>query len=291
MSISSSDSNAGGDVELVVMSPKQAFSEGDGDASRVAHDFKINSADEQHEKHGEWLKPFVYGGLDGIITTFAVVAGVVGGDLATEVIIVLGTANLLADGISMGMGDFLSEMAQNDYVQAEYDREMWETENYLEGEQREMIEIYEKRGMSHEDATTVVSVMSKYKDIFVDTMMVEELGLMPPEGDKWEPAKSGAITFGAFLLFGCIPLIFYIVTLVADIDSAAGYDHLTFILASIVTGAMMFLLGVIKTRFTTEPWWRGGGLMLFNGGLAAGASYLISYILSILVDADEVCPA
>jgi vacuolar iron transporter family protein len=290
---SDNDNDDDGDgVEMrSVVSPKDAFKKGDKDASRVAHDFTVREVggEEEHKKAGKYLKPMIYGALDGIITTFAVVAGVVGGNLAVEVVIVLGFANLLADGLSMGMGDTLSSLAENDYVRLEYEREMWETDNYLEGEQREMIELYEAKGMSHEDASAVVLTMSKYKKIFVDTMMVEELELMPPDDDKWEPYKSGAITFGSFLLFGSIPLIFYVVTIAVNIDDASGFEWLTFVLASIVTGMTMFTLGALKTRFTAEPWWRGGALMLFNGALAAAASYLISYVLSIIVGAQDVC--
>ncbi len=74
-----------------------------------------------------------------------------------------------------------------------------------------MVQVYIKKGMSTEDAKQVVLTMCKYKEIFIDVMMVEELGLMPPDPED-SPAKEGGVTFGSFLLFGCVPLLAYVVT-------------------------------------------------------------------------------
>jgi len=101
----------------------------------------VQSANENHRRSGEFVKSMVFGAMDGIITTFAVVAGVAGSNLTTGVVLILGFANLFADGISMGLGDFLSEKAEYDYVISEKARELWETQNYLEGEKKEMVEL------------------------------------------------------------------------------------------------------------------------------------------------------
>ena len=151
----------------------------------------------------------MFGGLDGIITTFAVVAASVGGNLSSDVILLMGFANLIADGLSMGFGDYLSSQAEVDYTKAEHTREKWELENYPEGEKREMVELYMKRGMTEEDAVSVIDVMAKYKNFFLDVMMVEELGLMPPDEDD-KPWKNGVVTFVAFVFFGFIPLLSYV---------------------------------------------------------------------------------
>jgi DNA damage-binding protein 1 len=85
--------------------------------------------------------------------------------------------------ISMGVGEFLSSKATNEWILSERRREEWEMENYPEGEIREMIDIYKSRGMTHEDATIVITTMAKYKDFFVDTMMQQELELQVPDED------------------------------------------------------------------------------------------------------------
>ena len=220
---------------------------------------------------GKYVKSLVFGGLDGIITTFAVVAASVGGSLSSDVILLMGFANLIADGLSMGFGDYLSSQAEVDYTKAEHRREKWELENYPEGEKREMVELYMKRGMTEEDAVSVIDVMAKYKNFFLDVMMVEELGLMPPDEDD-SPWKNGLVTFASFVFFGFIPLLSYV------LSSATGAsDTVNFVVACILTGVTMFLLGAAKAKFTNQSMLRSALLMLLNGGMAAVAAYLVSW--------------
>jgi len=119
---------------------RSAYRHHDPEASRKAHE--DGGAPEKHQTgRGQYIKSFVYGGLDGIVTTFAVVAGVAGANLSASVVLILGVANLIADGISMAFGDFLSTKAENEYMSAERARETWETRNYPEGEKREMVDV------------------------------------------------------------------------------------------------------------------------------------------------------
>ena len=112
---------------------QEAYRHHDPEASKKAH--QVGAAPEQHQTgHGQYIKSFVYGGLDGIVTTFAVVAGVAGANLSASVVLILGVANLIADGISMAFGDYLSTKAENEYMAMERVRETWETRNYPEGE-------------------------------------------------------------------------------------------------------------------------------------------------------------
>jgi VIT1/CCC1 family predicted Fe2+/Mn2+ transporter len=95
---------------------------------------------------------------------------VAGANFDPKVAVVLGFSNLIGDALSMGVGDYLSERAEIDFARNEMRREAWEVENYIEGEKREMIELYVAKGMTEEDATTIIESMSKYPKIFVDTM-------------------------------------------------------------------------------------------------------------------------
>jgi VIT1/CCC1 family predicted Fe2+/Mn2+ transporter len=216
----------------------------------------------------------VFGGLDGIITTFAVVAASVGGSLSTDVILLMGFANLIADGLSMGFGDYLSSQAEFEYTRAEHKREKWELDNYPEGEKREMVELYMKRGMSKEDAESVIEVMSKYKNFFLDVMMVEELGLMPPDDDD-SPAKNGLVTFVSFVLFGFIPLLPYVLG-----GATKASDGANFAAACVLTAATMLALGAAKAKFTNQSMLKSALLMLLNGGMAAVAAYMVSWGIS-----------
>ena len=165
----------------------------DADSSKAAHTAGVaGAASEQHEQGGGRVKAIVFGGLDGILTSFAIIAGSVGADLGPVAILALGVSNVLADALSMGAGEFLSSRSYNNYVRKERDREMWELENFPKGEVDEMIELFTARGMSQEDATEVIHRMAKYKDFFVDIMMTEELSLpVPTDGDTVESLKDG----------------------------------------------------------------------------------------------------
>ena len=123
-----------------------------------------------HQTGGGLLKPIIFGGLDGILTSFAIVAGATGGTLSPSVVLILGFSNIFADALSMGVGEFLSSKAENEWILSERRREQWEVENYPEGEIREMVDIYESRGMERADAQLVIATMSKYKDFFIDVM-------------------------------------------------------------------------------------------------------------------------
>eukprot|EP00478_Filoreta_tenera_P000892 GABV01000898.1.p1 GENE.GABV01000898.1~~GABV01000898.1.p1 ORF type:complete len:254 (-),score=77.87 GABV01000898.1:273-1034(-) len=163
---SSETSNNPTSKSNLMAAAREAFREGDVNASKVVHDAKLGAkAPEGHNKGtGDVIKSVVLGGLDGIITTFAIVTGVIGADLSTEVVLILGFANLIADGISMGASDALSESGENDYINSEKRRELWEFENYPAGEIEEMVEIYTSKGFSEQDARTILEIMATNPD-------------------------------------------------------------------------------------------------------------------------------
>ena len=132
---------------------REAFVTRDAEASRTAHE--TTDAPELHQTGGEHVKTIVFGGLDGILTAHAVIAAAVGAKLAPGHVLALGVSNVLADALSMGVGEYLSARSYNNYVQHELNREKWELENYPEGEVREMVNLYVAKGMSEEDAAEV----------------------------------------------------------------------------------------------------------------------------------------
>ena len=197
-----------------------------------------------------------------------------GGSLSTDVILLMGFANLIADGLSMGFGDYLSSQAEFEYTRAEHKREKWELDNYPEGEKQEMVELYVARGMTQADAESVIEVMSKYKNFFLDVMMVEELGLMPPDNDD-SPMKNGLVTFAAFVLFGFVPLLSYVLA-----GATGASDAANFVAACALTGLTMLALGAAKAKFTNQSMLKSALLMLLNGSMAAVAAYLVSWGIS-----------
>lgn len=252
---------------------REAYRRYDIEASRKAHG-DGGAPEAHHNGHGQYLKSFVYGGLDGIVTTFAVVAGVAGANLSTSLVFILGIANLIADGISMALGDYLSTKAENEYIAAEHLRETWEVKNYPEGEKREMVELYKEKGIPEEDAKIAVDVLSKHEEPWVNIMLVEELGLVQ---DHESPTKNAIVTFIAFILFGSIPVLIYVIARFIPFLAA----H-TFTTACVITGITLFVLGTFKVYFTRKHWYRAGSEMLLLGGLAAIAAYIVGTLLSQL---------
>jgi VIT1/CCC1 family predicted Fe2+/Mn2+ transporter len=257
---------------------QSAFATGDASLSVTLHQKKVG-APEKHTKGAEHIKSGVFGAIDGIITTFSVVSGAVGGSLGSNVILILGFSNLVSDGLSMGLGDFISSQAEYDYAKAEMRREKWEFENYAQGEMDEMVEIYRDKGLSKEDAVELVNVLAKNKNNFIDTMMVEELGMLPPSPDE-SPAKGGLVTFLSFLIFGIIPLLPYVI---GEAASKSPNMNALFGIAIALVALALFALGAVTSRFTIHSWYKAGLYMLIVGAVAAGSSYLIGWGVDSIV--------
>jgi VIT1/CCC1 family predicted Fe2+/Mn2+ transporter len=256
---------------------RDAFEKKDLAASKAAHTPRaIAGAMEEHggASH-QYIGDMVYGGLDGIVTTFAVVSGVAGAGLGAGIILILGVANLLADGLSMAAGAYLSLKSEREYYHRERQREIWEVEHFPGGEQAELLELYKARGYSPEDAQTLVQIQSQDKALWVDEMMVTELGLLP---DDRKPVLSAAATFGSFLVAGLVPLLIYLLDLFLPIDPEAAFP-----VSVVLSGVALFALGAAKVLITERNWFRSGLEMLAVGGVAAGVAYLVGYLLQGLV--------
>ncbi len=221
---------------------------------------------------GNYIKDIVYGANDGIITTFAIVAGSVGAQFPLKVIVILGVANLIADGFSMGASNFLGTRSQNALYLSEQKREEDEVETKREVEKIESQEIFEKNGFNKSDAEQLVGIISTNKPFWVDFMMYYELGLAKPEVDsEW---KSATLTFFSFVVAGSLPLLPFLLL---------GSGVNTFIYSAISTAVALFAVGVARQFITKGHWLVGGLEMLFVGGVAAIAAYMLGYFVSGIV--------
>jgi len=268
---------------------RAAYATGDVDASKRAHDGVATATGQAPaESHGgkgsEFVRSIVFGAMDGILTSFGIVSSIYGSNLSSEVVILLGFSNIIADGLAMGVGDTLSAKAENDHVLAERKREAWEFDNYKEGEVKEMVELYMAKGFTREDATRVLTIMSKdkYRDFFIDHMMLVELGHEVPDADD-NPAKAGLAMFLSFLFFGSIPMWPYVGFYVGGYANKGG----EFGICCAATALALFFLGVLQALFTDHPKIRSGVLMIFNGSLTAGAAYLIGWGLNTALGASN----
>jgi VIT1/CCC1 family predicted Fe2+/Mn2+ transporter len=252
---------------------RKAYQKGDVKSSALAHSHKsIREAEEEHGGAGsQYLGEMVYGGLDGIITTFAVVSGVAGAQLGTPVILILGLANLFADGFSMATGAYLSSKSEHEYYRKEWEREAWEVEHFPDGERAELLEVYLKRGYDEDEASQLVEIQSREPNRWVKAMMLDELGMMEDESN---PFINGLVTFASFVIAGSVPLLIYLLGLLFPISSDAAFP------ISIGLSALaLFGLGASKVLVTKLNPIRSGLEMLIVGGLAAGVAYVVGALL------------
>ena len=249
---------------------REAWLHRDPAASKAAHSATA-TAGERHAKSGKYIKSVVYGGLDGIITTFAVVAGVNGASLSAGVVLILGFANLVADGLSMAIGDYLSTKSEQEYQKAERAREQWEVDNYPEGEKKELRELYEAKGIPEADARQMVETVARHPKAWVDIMMVEELGIL---ADEESPLKNALTTFVSFAVFGFMPLL---TSVLAQFVPFLRQNSFTVSIA--LVGVTLFALGAVKTKITGRPWFASGLETLVVGGITAAAAWGVGKLL------------
>jgi len=258
-----------------VKKARKAFAENDFAASKEAHSHEAFDSDHHNGGAGEYVGDMVYGALDGIVTTFAVVAGAAGAGLAPGIILVLGFANLFADGLSMAVGNFLSVKSQQSYYLAERKREEFEVEKFPEGEREEIRRIYSKKGFAGKNLEALVALITSKKTVWVDTMMSEELGLMP---DPKNPVKAGLYTYVAFIVAGFLPLLIFVISLFNPLPAS-----ILFPAAFILTFATIFTVGSLRSLVIAKNWFTAGLEMLLIGGLTAIVSYGIGLVLGGLV--------
>lgn len=253
---------------------RRAFSRSDAQASAAAHDPE-RIAHAAQEAHGgtshQYIGDLVYGGLDGIITTFAVVSGVAGAQLGTPIILILGLANLFADGFSMATGAYLSAKSEQEYYDREWQREAWEVEHLPDGERAELYEIYRQQGYTEADAHQLVKIQTRNPQRWVKAMMIAELGLLP---DDRKPLLSGLATLVSFVVAGSIPLLVYLAGLFFPIPSTVAFP-----VSLALSGLALFGLGAAKVLVTGLNFFKSGLEMLLVGGLAAGVAYGVGALL------------
>jgi len=235
-----------------------------------------NTHQELHKTEGgEYIKSIVYGGLDGIVSVFVSVAAVEGANSAIKLVILLGLAKLIAGAISMGVGDWMSASADVDYAKNERRREQWEMENYIEGEIDEMVELYVQKGLKEPTARRLMEIVSSSPKLFLDMMMVDELGILPEEENQI-PWKHGVANFTSFVIFGAVPLLSYVVFLII------GKTHSsieTFGVSIASTGFTLILMGAVKGKLTGTNILGSSATTLVLGAIGATLGWLVSFLL------------
>ncbi|MEK9727714.1 MAG: VIT1/CCC1 transporter family protein [Candidatus Margulisiibacteriota bacterium] len=235
--------------------------------SHLKHEHKISP-------FSTYLKEFVYGGNDGIVTTFAVVAGFSGANIGDHAlnfsivtVLLFGLANLFADGAAMGLGNYLSIRSEKKLYQNFYNKELAETQNSYEYEIEETELLFQNQGFNQDDSKKLTQIVSKNTDFWVKFMVQHECEMDNPEGDN--PLYCGLATFASFVFFGFIPLIPYFFM---------NTPSTTFIYSSLFTIGALSLLGAFRAYATKDSYIISIIETLIIGGTAAGLAYVVGLL-------------
>lgn len=219
----------------------------------------------------KYLPDFVYGGIDGSVTTFAIVAGVTGASLSPTIVLILGFANLFADGFSMAVSNYLSTKSKKEFADKIRKSEEDSIKNVPEEERQEIRDIFAEKGFSGRQLDDAVEIITSNQNVWVDTMMKDEFGIFE---DHTSPLKSAAVTFVSFNLIGFIPLLAYVLSYFSDF-----FRTNTFTLSIILTSVAFFIVGSVKGRIVEQRWLISGFETLLIGGVAAIIAYVVGYLL------------
>ncbi|MBI4185720.1 VIT1/CCC1 transporter family protein [Candidatus Berkelbacteria bacterium] len=231
----------------------------------------LSQLEQDRQAHGSYIKDLVFGANDGIVTTFAVVAGVAGAGLEPRVILILGFANLIADGFSMASGNYLGSRSEQEFVEGEQRR----VEEFVEidpTESRKLItSMYHEKGFRGPLLARVVAHYTQQKRLLARIFLGEHLGLHADEAEQ--PFRNATATFLAFVVAGLLPLIPFVFGLTGQ----SGFQ------VSIgMTGVGLFLVGAGRTYVTKKHWFSSGMEVLIVGTIAATAAYLVGILLAQL---------
>ena len=222
----------------------------------------------QRPPQSQNISDAVLGGIDGCVTTFAVVSGAFGAGFSPAVALILGLANLFADGFSMAVSNYEASKAQRDFTDEVRRSEGEHIDRIPEGEREEIRQIFQKKGFEGETLNTIVETICQDRELWIDTMLTEEHGIQITHPN---PIKAGIVTFLAFISVGSIPLLPF---LIPNLEMTQQ-----FIISAVLAGIMFFLIGTLKSLFLNKPMLRSGLSTLLTGGTAASLAYLTGYIL------------
>lgn len=232
------------------------------DHSHHREDIKVRLL---HVGSPNYVRDFIYGSIDGTVTTFAVVSGVVGAGLSNSSIIILGLANVLADGFSMAASNYLGTKAEIDERDLINRFEQNQIKKFPEGEKEEVRQIFQMKGFKGEVLENIVEVISKNEYEWLKIMLQEEYGIGLSVRSPWFSAMS---TFIAFLICGMLPLFPFIF----------NFDH-DFLISSILAALTFFFVGALKSKWSVETFWISGFKTLFLGAMSSMIAYFTGSVL------------
>ena len=216
-----------------------------------------------------YLRDWIYGGIDGAVTTFAIVAGIVGAELSASIVLILGLANVFADGFSMAASNYAGTKAEHDDYERIKSIELRHIHNHPEGEIEEVRQIYARKGFEGEELERLVKLVVSHEEMWLEVMLSEEHGITE---DQRSPILAAMATFAAFLVCGLVPLVPFVLGMQASA-----------LVACIMTGVVFLGIGAAKSYWSTQRWWVSSLETFIIGMSAAGIAYAIGLALKTLV--------
>ncbi|MHB1101330.1 MAG: VIT1/CCC1 transporter family protein [Devosia sp.] len=216
-----------------------------------------------------YLRDWIYGGIDGVVTTFAIMAGVVGAELAMGVVVVLGLANILADGFSMAAANYSGTKAERDDYERIRAIEERLIREHPDAGRKKLRKIYERKGLTGEDLDRMVTIVAGRKDFWLHVVLAEGHGITEVQRS---PLLAALATFAAFIVCGLVPLVPFMLGL----STSA-------IAASAMSGVMFLGIGAVKSRWSAQSWWASALETFAIGMLAAGIAYAVGLLLRQIV--------
>jgi VIT1/CCC1 family predicted Fe2+/Mn2+ transporter len=228
----------------------------------------LEAIDHDHaDVTGGWLRPAVFGAMDGLVTNIALISGVGGGGISPHNIVLTGTAGLVAGAISMGLGEYTSVRTQNDQVAHEVAKERRELQYNSDAEAEELAVRWIERGLPPNLAREVATTLAMNPEEALRVHVQEEMGVNPH--DLPSPWVAALTSFVCFSVGALVPLFPYLV----------GVTNLW---PSLILGGVgLFVAGVLTARFTSQRWWYSGGRQLLMGAAAAAATYGIGHLIGV----------
>jgi vacuolar iron transporter family protein len=219
--------------------------------------------------NGGWLRPAVFGAMDGLVSNLALITGVAGGAVSHQTLVITGLSGLAAGAFSMAAGEYTSVASQRELVEAELEVERIELRKYPEAEEEELAALYETRGVEPELAREVARQLSRDPEQALEIHAREELGVDP--GDLPSPLVAAVSSFGSFALGALLPVLPYLL----------GATTLWPALLLALVG--LFGCGAVVAKVTARSWWFSGLRQLALGGAAAGVTFALGTLFGTAV--------
>jgi VIT1/CCC1 family predicted Fe2+/Mn2+ transporter len=220
---------------------------------------------EHSDVTGGWLRPAVFGASDGLVSNFALIAGVTGGTDDSKAVLLAGLAGLAAGAFSMAAGEYISVRSQAEQALAEIELERREIARNPRGEEYELAQMYVAKGLEQDLAREVARQLSKDPDSVLDVHVREELGL--DVTDLPSASLAAGSSFLSFAIGAFLPVLPYL------------FGVTSMLPALVLTVAGLFLCGAFVTKLTPRPWWYGGSRQVAVGAVAAAVTFAVGSLV------------